>query len=398
MKITAMTHLGLGRAEDGTLIPRTLPGEDVTLRDDGTAQILVPSADRVAPPCRHFKTCGGCALQHASDSYVAGFKQGIVERALSAHGLTPPFRPLHTSPPQSRRRAKFAGRRTKKGAMVGFHARASDVLVAVPDCQLVTPALVSAIPMLENLTVIAASRRGEIALTVTDSQNGLDVLIDTEQPLTDQLRLDLAVFAQSHGLARLTWNDETLVTINAPSQPFGPATVTPPPGAFLQATRDGEDALRTAVQQIVADSARIVDLFAGSGTFALPMAATAEVLAVEGDAAMMTALDRGWREARGLKRVTTQTRDLFRRPLEPDEFKGFDAVVLDPPRAGAAAQVATLGASGIGRVAMVSCNPVTFARDVAALTADGFTLDWVQVVDQFRWSPHAEVVAQLTRG
>ncbi|KQI70064.1 RNA methyltransferase [Loktanella sp. 3ANDIMAR09] len=398
MKITAMTHLGLGRAEDGTLIPRTLPGEDVALRDDGSAQIVTPSVDRVAPPCRHFKTCGGCALQHASDAYVAGFKQGIVERALSAHGLTPPFRTLHISPPQSRRRAKFAGRRTKKGAMVGFHARASDVLVAVPDCQLVTPALSAAIPMLEALTVLAASRRGEVALTITESLNGLDVLIGTDQPLTDQLRLDLAVFAQNSGLARLTWNDETVVTIQSPAQSFGPVQVTPPPGAFLQATADGEGALRDAVQEILQGADRIVDLFAGCGTFALDLATQAEVLAVESEAEMLAALDRGWRSARGLKRVTTLTRDLFRRPLEPDEFKGFDAVVIDPPRAGAAAQVATIAASGINRVAMVSCNPVTFGRDVATLVAAGFVVDWVQVVDQFRWSPHAEVVAQLTRG
>ena len=397
LTIESLTHLGAGRANDGTLIPRTLPGEEVALRPDGTAQILTPSAQRVSPPCRHFKTCGGCALQHAADGFVADWKQTVVRRALQAHGLEPDFRPIHTSPPQSRRRAKFAGRRTKSGAMVGFHARASDLLVAVPDCQLVTPALLAGLPMLEALTIMAASRKGEVALTVTDSTAGLDVLVQTDQPLTNQLRIDLAGFAQTHRLARLTWVDETVVTLRDPVQVFGPATVTPPPGAFLQATADGETALRDAVTDIVGSAARVVDLFAGCGTFSLPLATGAEVLAVEGEAAMIAALDKAWRGMRGVKRVTGLTRDLFRRPLEPDELKPFDAAVIDPPRAGAAAQVATLAASRIDRIAMVSCNPVTFGRDVATLTGAGFAVDWVQVVDQFRWSPHVEMVASLTR-
>ncbi|RYH04193.1 class I SAM-dependent RNA methyltransferase [Salipiger sp. IMCC34102] len=398
MRIEALTHLGAGRASDGTLVPRTLPGEEIALRPDGSAQILTPSDQRVAPPCRHYRGCGGCALQHASDPFVAGFKQGIVERALSAHGLTPPFRGLHTSPPRSRRRAKFAGRRTKKGALVGFHARGSDTLVAVPDCQLVTPRLTAALPMLEALTVLAASRRGEVALTVTESDAGLDVRVDSEQPLTDQLRLDLAVFAQTHGLARLSWGEDPIAMIHPPGQVFGPARVVPPAGAFLQATAEGEAALRDAVTEILGDAARVVDLFAGCGTFSLPLSQRAEIHAVEGEAAMLDALDQGWRRAQGLKRITTEVRDLFRRPLEPDELNRFDAAVIDPPRAGAEAQVATLARSSIQTIAMVSCNPVTFGRDVAVLVNAGFTIDWVKVVDQFRWSPHTELVARVTRG
>ena len=394
MRIEALTHTGVGRAEDGTLVPRTLPGEEIALREDGSAQVLTPSSERVAPPCRHYKACGGCALQHASDATVAAFKQGVVERALTAHGLTLPFRELRTSPPRSRRRAKFAGRRTKKGAMVGFHARGSDTLVAVPNCQLVTPALTAALPALEELTVLAASRRGEVALTVTDSPAGLDVLVETDQPLTDALRIDLAALAQR--FARLTWNDEPIVTRSAPAQAFGPARVTPPPGAFLQATADGEAALRDAVLEAVGDAPRVVDLFAGCGTFTLPLAARAEVHAVEGEASMLAALDRGWREATGLRRVTTETRDLFRRPLEPDELR-YAAAVIDPPRAGAERQVRALADSAVSRIAMVSCNPVTFGRDAALLVQAGFVLDWVQVVDQFRWSAHVEVVARLTR-
>lgn len=393
LTIESLTHLGTGRASDGTFHERVLPGEVL----DDAGRIITPSADRVSAPCRHFKTCGGCVIQHAGDAYVADWKQGIVARALGAQGIEASFAPMQTSPPQSRRRAKLSGKRTKKGAMVGFHARGSDVIVQVPDCQLLTPALMALIPALEALTVIAASRKGEIALTVTDSRAGADVRVDTATPLTPQLRVDLASFAQTYGFARLTWNDETIVTINAPVQDFGTAKVVPPPGAFLQATPEGEAALLDAVEAITKGAARIVDLFAGCGTFSLPLAARAEVLAIEGESEMLAALDRGWRAAIGLKQVTTLARDLFRRPMEPDELRKFDAAVIDPPRAGAEAQIATLASSQVPVIAMVSCNPVTFARDAAALIKAGYHMGPVQVVDQFRWAAHVEMVAGFTR-
>lgn len=398
LTIESLNHHGLGRASHGhTLLPRVLPGEVVEIADDGTPRIVTPSADRVSAPCRHFKSCGGCAMQHASDDFVATWKAGIVWRALTAHGLDPAFRDIETSPPLSRRRAKFSARRTKKGAIVGFHAKASDTLVAIPDCQLLSPTLKAVLPALEELTVHACSRKGEIGLTVTEAQVGPDVLIETEKELTPQLRLELAGLAQRHNIARLVWNDEPIVKINAPAQTFGNAQVTPPPGAFLQATLHGEQALLRAVDEITTGAKRIVDLFAGCGTFTLPLAKRAEMHAVEGYAAMLDALDRGWREGHELRRVTTETRDLFRRPLEPDELGAYDAVVIDPPRAGAEAQTDALARSDIGVVAMVSCNPVTFARDAKMLVDAGFGLNWVQTVDQFRWSPHVELVASFTR-
>ncbi|WP_373634907.1 class I SAM-dependent RNA methyltransferase [Yoonia sp. SS1-5] len=398
LTIESLTHLGMGRASDGrSLIPRVLPGEEVAVSQDGTVRIVTPSADRVAAPCRHFKSCGGCAMQHANDDFVRDWKRDIVQKALLAHGLDVAMRDVVTSPPRSRRRAKFSGRRTKKGAMVGFHAKASDVLVAVPDCTLVTPALADSLPALEALTVMACSRKGEIDLTVTDAPAGLDILVETDKPLTPPLRIELANFAQSQGLSRLVWNDETVVTLNVPVQNFGATAVVPPPGAFLQATKHGELALLTAVEEITEKATQIVDLFAGCGTFTLPLAKRAEVHAVEGEPEMLTALDRAWREGHQLRRVSTEARDLFRRPLETDELRRFDAAVIDPPRAGAEAQIATLADSTIPTVAMVSCNPVTFARDAKTLIAAGFALGWVQVVDQFRWSPHVEVVASFTR-
>ncbi len=398
LTIESLTHLGLGRASDGrSLLPRVLPGEEVDVAQDGTVRIVTPSVDRIAAPCRHFKSCGGCAMQHATDVFVADWKQDIVVKAVQARGLDTVFREIATSPAQSRRRAKLSGRRTKKGAMVGFHTRASDTLVQVPDCQLLTPALIASFPALEALTVLACSRKGEIDLTVTEAKLGPDVLVATDKELTPQLRVELAGLANQFGLSRLVWNDEPVVMINPPVQDFGGTGVVPPPGAFLQATKHGEATLLAAVEEITSNASRVIDLFSGSGTFALPLAKRAEVHAVEGEAAMLGALDRGWREGHQLRRVTTETRDLFRRPLEADELRHFDAAVIDPPRAGAEAQIETLAASEVKIIAMVSCNPVTFARDARTLVDAGFAMPWIQVVDQFRWSPHVEVVASFTR-
>jgi 23S rRNA (uracil1939-C5)-methyltransferase len=398
LTIESLTHLGMGRASDGqSLLPRVLPGEVVEVAQDGAVRIVTPSTERVAAPCRHFKSCGGCAMQHATDAFVAAWKQDIVVKALAARGLDPEMRLIETSPAQSRRRAKLSGRRTKKGAMVGFHAKGSDTLVQVPDCQLLEPALIASFPALEALTVLACSRKGEIDLTVTAAPRGPDVLVGTEIELTPQLRVELAALANQYELSRLVWNDEPVVMIHPPVQEFGGASVVPPAGAFLQATRHGEQSLLQAVEEITAKAGRIIDLFAGCGTFALPLAKRAEVHAVEGEKAMLDALDRGWREGHQLRRVTTETRDLFRRPLEPDELRHFDAAVIDPPRAGAEAQIETLVDSNVKTIAMVSCNPVTFARDAQTLVDAGFAMPWAQVVDQFRWSSHVEVVAPFTR-
>jgi len=395
--VERLTLAGLGQLADGRMFERVLPGEEVEPQPDGSARIVTPVVDRVKPPCRHFKSCGGCAMQHASDDFVGTWKTAVVERAMKARGLPFPFRTLHTSPPNSRRRARLSGKRTKKGAMVGFHGKASEVLVDIPDCQLLLHTIRAGFPALEALTVLAASRKSEVNLTVTDTLGGLDLLVETERELTGQLRIDLAALAEAHNLARLAWNDEVVVTRKPPDQAFGKARVAPPSGAFLQATREGEAALVAAVLYGARGAKRIVDLFAGAGTLTLPLAEIAEVHAIESSQDMLETLDRGWRHAQGLKSVVTEMRDLYRRPLEPDELNRFDLAVLDPPRAGAEAQIATLCASKLKRIVMVSCNPVTFARDAESLIKAGFSVDWIDVVDQFRWSPHVELAATFTR-
>jgi 23S rRNA (uracil1939-C5)-methyltransferase len=307
------------------------------------------------------------------------------------------MRPTVTSPPRSRRRATLAGRRTKKGVTIGFHARGSDRIVPPDGCTLLDPVILALLPFVATITRITASRSGTLAATVTACDSGADIAVTGAKPLDAAMRASLAALAGDAQVARLTVNDETVALHSPPTLRIGPARVALPPGAFLQATRQGEAALQAAVAEAVAPARHIADLFAGCGTFSLPLAAGAAISAVDGDGAMMAALDAAWRGTPGLHAVATQTRDLFRRPLLRGELSAFDAAVIDPPRQGAEAQVAEIAASPLPVVAMVSCNPVTFARDAATLVAAGFHIDWVQPVDQFLWSPHVELAARFSR-
>ena len=399
--ITRLGHKGDGIAEGPLFVPRTLPGEVVEGDVEGdrmpAPRIVLPSPDRIKAPCRHVNSCGGCALQHASDGFVADWKMSVVREALSARGLATDMAGIETSLPQTRRRATLSMRRTKKGALVGFHGAKSDVITEVPDCRLLHPDLIALFPILRELATLGGSRKGEMSATVTRSDAGPDVAVRGGKPLDRELETALGQLAGQRGLARLAWDGEVIATLTPPIQSFGRARVTPPPGAFLQATEHGETALLDVIMTAVGGAKRVVDLFAGAGTFSLPIAAAAEVHAVEGIKPMMQALDAGWRHATGLHKVSTETRDLFRRPLLPDELNRFDAAVIDPPRAGAEAQVAEIAASDLQRVAMVSCNPITFARDAELLINSGFAMTPVTVVDQFRWSTHVEVAAGFSR-
>ncbi len=403
MRVTVerLGHLGDGIAPGPVFVPMALPGEVVEGAIEGgrmaDPKIVTPSPVRVKPECPHYRACGGCALMHASDSFVADWKADVVRTALAAQGLEAPFRPVITSPPKSRRRATLSGRRTKKGALVGFHGRASGTIVEIPDCRLLSPALMEALPALTEVTMLGASRKGEIALNITATEGGIDLSVSNGKEMEQSLFSALAGLSERFDLARIVWNGEPVVSRKPAAQRFGSARVVPPSGAFLQATEAGEAALVGAVRDAVGAAKHTADLFAGAGTFSLPLAETAEVHAVEGEAGMLAALDAGWRQADGLHRVTTEARDLFSRPLMPDELKRFDAIVLDPPRAGAEAQARELAAASVKVIAAVSCNPVSFARDARILCDAGYRIDWVQVVDQFRWSPHIELVARLSR-
>ncbi|MFD1344016.1 class I SAM-dependent RNA methyltransferase [Litorisediminicola beolgyonensis] len=399
--IERLGHLGDGIAAGPVYVPGALPGEvvegEVTDGVMAAPRIVTPAPERVRPPCPHAKTCGGCQLQHADPGFTASWKEEVVRAALAAHGLEAEILPILTSPPGSRRRAGLSARRTKSGALAGFHRKRSDVIVPVPDCQVLRPSLVAALPMVEALARAGASRKAELTALVTETRTGLDVAVTGGKPLDPALRSELAEIARRFDLARIDWQGEEALTRRAPVVSFGGVELVPPPGAFLQATEEGEAALVHAVAGIVGDASRVADLFAGLGTFTLLLARRAAVEAYEGARTMVAALDQAVRHAQGLKPVSARARDLFRDPLRAEELAKLDAVVIDPPRAGAEAQVAEIARAGVPTVAHVSCNPVTFARDCATLVAAGYRLGPVQPVDQFRWSTHVELVAGLTR-
>ncbi|WP_224816562.1 class I SAM-dependent RNA methyltransferase [Hasllibacter sp. MH4015] len=396
--IQRLGHHGDGIAEGPVYAPLTLPGEVVAGDVSGdripSPSVITPSPDRVKAPCPHYKSCGGCSLMHASDAFVAAWKSDVITNALEAHDLATPLRPILTSPPRTRRRATLAGTRTKKGALVGFHARKSDTIVPIRDCFVLHPSLLETLPALEQITRIGASRSATLAFALTLTDTGIDCRVTGGKPLDGPVRAALPTFA--HAFIRLTWDDEPVFIETPPTLSIGPARVSPPPGAFLQATAEGEAALQAAVMEATQGAKSVADLFCGLGTFALPLARTAPVHAVEGAPDLLAALTQAANHAIGLKPITTEARDLFRRPLLPDELAGFDAIVIDPPRAGAEAQTRQIARARVPTVVAVSCNPVTFARDAAILKQAGYALQWVQPVDQFRWSPHVELAAKFT--
>lgn len=398
----------LGRRGDGVavgdqgraLAPLTLPGEQIEGEAvDGriaAPRILTPSAMRVRPACPHYRACGGCSLMHGSDSFVAAWKRQVVETALTAQRLTAPIAGTHVSPPKSRRRAVLSGRRTKKGALVGFHARASDVIVDLADCLVMDPRITAALPLLRRIVIAGASRAAELTLTVIAGPAGLDLAVTGGRPLEPSLFQTLAALAEEGDLARLDWDGQA-ITRRTPALPMGRAQVVPPPAAFLQATAQGEAALLGAVRDMTKGATRILDLFAGIGTFTLPLAQQAELHAVEGLAAPLSALTQAWRMTPGLRQVTTEIRDLARNPLLDQELAGFDAIVIDPPRSGAEAQTRQIAESAVPKIAFVACDPVNFAKDARILCDGGYQITRVYVVDQFRWSPHVETVTEFVR-
>lgn len=402
LTIERLGHLGDGIASGPVYIPRTLPGEvvegEVIEGRMNAPSIVTPSSDRRRPPCRHYATCGGCSMMHATDRFVAEWKMDVVRSALAAQGLETVIEGINTSPDRSRRRATFSGKRTGKGAIVGFHGRASLSVIDLVDCHLLQSEIVAALPLLRKITAAGSSRKGELSLTVTNTDDGLDLAVSGGKPMEPTLYAELTALAESADLARISWDGETLASRRPARLRFGRSLVSVPPGSFLQATPQGEAVLLSLVRRAVGDARRVADLFAGAGTFSLPLAEQAEVLAAESTGHMLSALAAGARHTSGLKAVITQVRDLFRRPLLPDELNDFDAIILDPPRAGAQAQATEIARSRVPVVAYVSCNPVTFARDAKILSDEGYRMAWLHVVDQFRWSPHIELAAKFYRG
>lgn len=393
---------GIAQTETGPVfVPFTLAGEIVTAaRQKDRAELislLEPSPLRVEPPCRHFTVCGGCALQHMErDAYLAWKRSKVVD-ALKAGGVDAPVSDIMPCAPASRRRAVFSARRTDSGTAFGYNRAFSHDIIDIEECPILVPDIAGKLPQLRLLADRIATVRDAFHLSVTQTQSGLDVAAAGSGTISDKLRASLSEFLITSGIARLTIDGEIIVEPNKPQVDFGGTVVSPPPGGFLQAVASAEEAMAGLVLSHLAKSKKVADLFAGSGAFALRLAKTSEVHAVEGDAAALAALDRGFRMGSGLRRVTAEKRDLFRRPMMSRELNAFDGLVFDPPRAGAEDQSKQIARSDIPKIAGVSCNPTTLARDLAILIAGGYQLKSIAPIDQFLWSPHVEAVALLEK-
>jgi 23S rRNA (uracil1939-C5)-methyltransferase len=399
---------GIGRL-GGKLVfvPYAAPGDRLRIRIEGEREggrlgrIVARLADgpaRTAPSCRHFADCGGCALQHLEPSAYRAWKLELLREALARRGIEAPTAPLVVVPPASRRRAVLAAGHESGRVRLGFNATGSHRIVDLAACPVLQPALAGLLVPLRAVLaeVLVPRERADIALTATDS--GIDLWLQTRRDLPLAARQALIGLAERCDLARISLGPaaEPLILRRPPRILLGGVPVALSPGGFLQATAEGEAALTGEVLGALAGRGRVADLFAGCGTFTLPLAARchARVHAVEGDGAALTALAAA---ARGLGRVTTERRDLARAPLTAGELDRFEAVVFDPPRVGAREQAFEIGRSRLDLAVAVSCNPSSFARDARILLDAGFRLKSLLAVDQFLWSPHLELVASFRR-
>ncbi|OCP00310.1 MULTISPECIES: class I SAM-dependent RNA methyltransferase [unclassified Ensifer] len=400
---------GIAEGTDGPIYaPFTLPGEIAALAVNKSHGTLIslkePSAERVEPRCRHFGpdgvngTCGGCTLQHASDALYHGFKRDLVIAALKSKGLKPEVAPLITAEPGQRRRAVFTARKTEKELLLGFNQAESHHIVAISECPITSPGIVSRLATIAKIGAAIAVNAEPFRITVLETLSGLDLSVDGIKKLDDrERRRTVEAVLGERGIARVSLNGEIIVEPVKPVIDFGGVSVLPPPGSFTQATAQAEEAMAKLVLDHLGKAKRVVDLFAGCGTFALRIARKARVHAVEGEDKALKALDFAARNTQGLKPVTVEKRDLFRRPVMAQELKVFDAIVFDPPRAGAEVQCHEIARSGVKKVVAVSCNPITLARDLSILTAAGYRITSVTPIDQFLWSAHVEAVVTLEK-
>jgi 23S rRNA (uracil1939-C5)-methyltransferase len=394
VRISALGQQGDGVAEIGgerVFVPFALPGETVQVERDGERvtllEVLDPSPDRVEPVSRYFGTCGGCALQHMAAPLYAAFKRGLVVAALAQAGIEAEVEPLRDARGSGRRRATL---HVRKGAAGYMRARSHDVL-DIDHCSILVPALREAAPRIARALWPLA---GDCDASFTATDTGLDLSVRSERKLRPTA---LAGFARFHQLARVTFNGDSMFMAQQPVMRMGQSVVELPPASFLQATAAAETLLAELVLEGVGKAKSVADLFCGVGPFALRLARQARVFAADSDRPAIAALEKATRHTTGLKPLTVKVRDLFRDPLAPVELAPYDAVVFDPPRAGAEAQAKELARSAVKRVVAVSCEPRTFARDAALLIGGGYRLLRAVPVDQFAYSTHVEVVGMFEK-
>jgi 23S rRNA (uracil1939-C5)-methyltransferase len=386
---------GDGVTADGRYIAHAAPGDRLD-----PAGGLIPGTHHVDAPCRHFPLCGGCQLQHLDDTSLGVFVADRITHALATqHVNALQIMPTHLSPPATRRRVAVRSAWAGKTLQLGFSTEKSHRIIDLQQCDVMAPQLFALLEPMRQFLAPRLNRARHVQIKMAVVDQGVDVLIENWIANDLDAHEALSELAKTHGLARLSldegygavpfWEPEP-VTVT-----LGGVAVAYPPYAFLQATQDGEAALIGAVEQIIGDAANVADLFAGLGTFALALGQTRKIYAGEADREPISAL----KTAAGLAQrgVFTEHRDLFRRPLTSEELNRFSAVILDPPRAGAREQVAQLAVSKVPRIAYVSCNPSSFARDAKTLVDGGYTLQRIWPVGQFRWSSHIEMVGEFIR-
>ena len=407
--IDRIGHRGDGVADtpDGPVfVPYALPGETVEVEPlpghpdrRHLLRVEQPSPERITPFCPHFGTCGGCAVQHWSEPRYREWKRGLVMEALSQAGIDAPVGDLIDAHGEGRRRIVLHARRGNSDVLrVGFAAARTHDIVPIDRCPILVSALGDAIPAAWSIAETLKDTRKPLDVQVTATDAGLDVDVRGSGSLNSKRTTQLAAIAEKHRLARLTRHGDIVIQRVPPTIQMGRATVTLPPGAFLQATAEGEAVLARLVDEAIPKKAKaIADLFCGVGPFALRLADRARIIAADSDAGAIEALTKAKGTASGLKPVDTQVRDLFRRPFFAKEMATLDAVVFDPPRQGAQAQARELALSKVPVVVAVSCNAATFARDARILIDGGYRLTHVTPVDQFRHSAHVELVGRFER-
>jgi 23S rRNA (uracil1939-C5)-methyltransferase len=404
LAVTRLGAQGDGVAETASgpvFVPFALPGETVRAAVDGERgtllDVISPSPDRVTAVCRHFGMCGGCTLQHLAAAPYADWKRQLVLNAFEARGIACHVEPVHVADGY-RRRAVFTAVRSGADVHLGFNRAASHDLIDIAECPVLDKRIVAARDSLKGLLEPLLPRRETVRLTVLATMAGLDVNIEgIAKALTPELRSHVADTAHALRLARVSINGEPVYVAAAPTLDFSGAPVIIPPAGFVQAMADGERIMVEEIMAAIGKVKTVADLFCGAGAFTFPLARRAKVTAFDSGAASIAAIVEAARMSPGFKPITARVRDLFREPLSALELKPFDAVVFDPPRAGSEGQARMLARSVVKTVIAVSCNPATLARDVRLLIDGGYRLERVKPVDQFRYTPHVEVVAVLRR-
>lgn len=393
---------GVAEGPDGAVfVPRAVPGERVASDADGSWRVVGRKSvsRRETVLCPHFPACGGCTVQHLGEDLYRSWKADLLTTAFARQGLSAAIEPMVSVPIGSRRRATLTGRHTATGFVFGFHGPKSHDIVPITQCAVLAPAIVSALGLLRDIAMRAAPRPdGEARVSVLVAREGLDVTVSAGRRAERLLFADLARIVATAPIARVTLNGEPAVQRATPTIGLSGVDVAPPPAAFLQAVAEAEAAITTVILETLPKKTKhVADLFAGLGTFSFALAGRAQVQAYDSDRILIEALAQAARGASGLKPIATTVRDLFRDPLSPNELARFDAVVFDPPRAGAKGQAEAIARSKVRRVVAVSCNPATLARDVAILVAGGLAIERVVPIDQFLYTPHLEAVVILGR-